>query len=360
MADTPLLGFLILLMGGIAFALVWAILRFIPTRRSVQPTFSTTDRKTERSVEEQETSQKGILIVQRGGRIEYINGVAREWFNLLEGESPNLEILASRIRPASEFLKLCASEYKGRFSLNGQPLECASYSIPGSAPSLLITMNRIEMMLGGATGEGASSALKILSEFNHSVSTQIELQPTIRAILESLERLVPVDVLELKLWHPEQQKLTPYRLVAGPRSTHRLEKSIFQPPTGYSALLVEKHKPIYLPDTAEARDQTLRQLAEQTGFRSYIGLPLMVGKLFVGTLEVALTGADAYSREDFEVLQLISVPAAVALRNAILFDQQKHHAKEVSGLNDLARLLGELTDPTELFPRLVKKYRSSV
>jgi PAS domain S-box-containing protein len=354
MADIPLLGFLILLMGGIAFALVWAILRFIPRMRGIQPTFSVPNAKTKRSLEEQATSQNGVIIVQRGGRIDYVNGVAREWFNLLEGETPNLEILASRIRPASEFLKLCASEYKGRFSLNGQPLECASYWIPGLVPSLLITMNRIEMRLGGAGGEGASSALKILSDFNHSVSTQIELQPTIRAILESLERLVPVDVLELKLWHPEQQKLTPYRLVSGPRSTHRLEKSLFQPPTGYSALLVEKRRPIYLPDTAEARDETLRQLAEQTGFRSYIGLPLMVGKLFVGTLEVALTGADAYSREDFEVLQLISVPAAVALRNAILFDQQKHHAKEVSGLNDLARLLGELNDPDELFPRLVK------
>ncbi len=342
-------------MGGIFLALVWAILRFIPGMRHVSSPPITVAEKPAPVLREPTGHESGVLLVQAGGRIEFINDTAREWFNLAEGEQPNLEVLASRIRPSDEFLRLCAVEQQNRFSLNGRPLECASYQVPGSVPMLLVAMNRLDISSGLQAGEGGSvAALKILLDFNQSVSVRTELQPTMRAILENLERLVPADVLEIKLWDPEREGLTPYRFVAGPRSGRRLERGPFQSPAGYSAVLVEKRKPLYLPDTSAAREETLRQLGEKTGFRSFVGLPLMVGKSLIGTLEAGLTSAEVYSREDFEVLQLVAGPAAVALRNASLLDQQQRHAKELIGLNELARLLGEVNEPDELFPRLVQ------
>lgn len=356
MPDSAFLGLLILLTGGIFLALVWAMLRFIPRMRRVQPApVAPVATQTEPASREPTGRESGVIVVQAGGRVDFINATAREWFNLSEGEQPNLEVLASRIRPSDEFLRLCAAEQQNRFSLSGRPLECASYQVPGPVPALLVAMNRLDISSGLGPGEGGSgAALKILSDFSQAVSTKTELLPTIRAILENVERLAPVDLLEIKLWDAEQQGLTPYRFVTGPRSGRRLEKGLFQSPAGYSAALVEKRKPLYLPDTQETRDETLKQLAQQLGIRSFVGLPLMVGRSLIGTLEAGLTSAEVYSREDFEVLQLVSGPAAVALRNASLLDQQQHRAKELIGLNDLARLLGEVNEPGDLFPRLVQ------
>src|SRR5512140_3431196 len=50
-----------------------------------------------------------VLIVQAGGRVNFINSTAREWLELHDGEQPNLENLARHIRPSDEFLKLCTS-----------------------------------------------------------------------------------------------------------------------------------------------------------------------------------------------------------------------------------------------------------
>ena len=82
------------------------------------------------------------MIVQSGGRVNYINAMARQWLDLHEGEQPNLEVLARRIRPAEDFLKLCTAEGQMRFSVNGRPMEVVSYQVPGPIPALLVSLRR--------------------------------------------------------------------------------------------------------------------------------------------------------------------------------------------------------------------------
>lgn len=344
------LGILFLLLGAIFLLLIWGLLQLIPRWRTVKTTPVILPDQAETT-----SHSSAVAVVQMGGRVEFVNSVARQWFNLREGEQPNLEMLANRIRSSEEFLKICAVEGQGRFSLNGRPLECISYQVPGQVPSMLIAMSRPKISTDLEAGSGASvSALKILTDFNQAVAAKTELLPAIRAVLENLERLVPVDILEIKLWDPHQAGLTPYRFVSGPRSGRRLEKGTSQPPAGYTAVLVEKRKPLYFPDAQSERDAGLRQFAEQTGIRSFIGLPLLVGKTFVGTLEASLTSAEVYSREDLEIMQLVAGSAAIALRNASLLDQEQRRALELSGLAELARVLGEARDPSDLFSRLVQ------
>ncbi|MCK6540893.1 MAG: PAS domain-containing protein, partial [Anaerolineales bacterium] len=50
---------------------------------------------------------EGILLVQSGGRIEYINGLAREWFGVRPEETPDLERIMRQTRPSGDFLDLC-------------------------------------------------------------------------------------------------------------------------------------------------------------------------------------------------------------------------------------------------------------
>jgi hypothetical protein len=52
-------------------------------------------------------TNEAVLIVQSGGRIEYINELAREWFGFRADELPDLERLFRRVRPLEEFIELC-------------------------------------------------------------------------------------------------------------------------------------------------------------------------------------------------------------------------------------------------------------
>ncbi len=344
-----LLGILLLLIGAIFFALLWGLLRLIPRLRAGRTVPSAASQPKAGGPE------NAVIIVQIGGRVEYVNAVARQWFNLREGEQPSLEMLSNRIRSSEEFLKICAAEGQARFSLNGRPLECKSYVVPGSVPSLLVAMNRPEITTGaGMSEDGSLTALKILTDFDRSISVNLDFPAAIQAVLENVEQLVPVDALEVKLWDAEQEGLASYRFVTGSRSGRRLEKGLVQPPAGYTGLLVEKRTPLYLPDAQSPSDEALKPFAEQTGIRSFVGLPLMVNQDFVGTLEAALTGAEVYSPEDFEVLQLVAGPAAVALRNASLLEKEQRRAVELSGLAELARVLGLARDSSDLFTRLVQ------
>ena len=55
-------------------------------------------------------TNEAILIVQAGGRVEYIKSRAREWFGLHPEEPTDLERLVRRARPAEELLNLFAEQ----------------------------------------------------------------------------------------------------------------------------------------------------------------------------------------------------------------------------------------------------------
>ena len=56
---------------------------------------------------------KSVLIVQPGGRVEYINDLGREWFGLRADEPSDLERLIRRARPGGRSVEsLCPSGAK--------------------------------------------------------------------------------------------------------------------------------------------------------------------------------------------------------------------------------------------------------
>src|SRR4030065_757240 len=103
------LGLSLILAGLVVAILVWVFLRMLPRREPTADVISTPAS----SFESQSTD--AVIVVQLGGRVEYISRLARDWFGLQEGESPDLERLARRVRPAEEFLGLCAGEGQKRF-----------------------------------------------------------------------------------------------------------------------------------------------------------------------------------------------------------------------------------------------------
>jgi hypothetical protein len=157
-AQSVSVGLVLVLVAIVFGALAWIVLRFIvPRQRPASIPASNPPQAAGLS-----THNHAVLVVQSGGRIDYANAAVREWFELREGEQPNIELLARRIRPGEDFLKLCAAEGQARFSLNSRPLDGVSYQIPGAFPGLLVSLRRPELPAGLAA-EGRGDARRFRS-----------------------------------------------------------------------------------------------------------------------------------------------------------------------------------------------------
>ena len=313
--DPVLFGILLLVTGLVFCLLVWGLPRI--TRKGNPNSLRPSALRSKSA----ESHGHAVLVVQPGGRVSYVNEAAREWFDLREGEQPDLELLARRIRPGEEFLKICAAEGQARFSVNGRPTECVSYHLPDTNQSILISMHRpgIGSSVSSGSREDSGSAVKILSDFSQSMTADLDLEETVLVILENIERLVPADILVLRLWDEANDTLTPYQLKRELEQEKGLERgNPTTPGSGCSIGLIEKRQTLFIPDLQKSDILPDLSSLELERIHSYIGLPLVSGDNLVGTIEVGLSSTDAFADEDLQILQLISGQAAAAIRNATL------------------------------------------
>ena len=209
-------GIALMTTGLIVVLVVWIVLYLLPRRQSAKPSSVS-----QIVVPTTEHSVDAVLILQPGGRVEYLNALARKSFGLQEEESANLERLVRRVRPAADFLDVCAAPGQKRLTVNGRLMEATSYPVPGTYPLMLISLRG--MNLGPALStegvEGSSSILKVVTDFGQDIAASLDLEMTLQSILDNVSRLVPCDVLELKVWNAASQTLIPYQLQeTGPAS----------------------------------------------------------------------------------------------------------------------------------------------
>ncbi|MBM3151230.1 MAG: GAF domain-containing protein, partial [Chloroflexi bacterium] len=347
--QSALLAIGLLLTGLVFYLLVWGLLRF--TAR-IPPAGG---KMSSRQTGDSSIHKHAILLVRPGGTLDYLNQVAHEWFDLRQGEQPNLETLARRIQPRVDFLQLCANEGQARFSLNGRPVDGISYLVPGGDGCLLLTLRAPDLSAGlGETGPGVqSAALKILADFSATAAIEQGLASAIRNVLENIERLVPSELLQVQVWDAVEKNLAAYRLATGAAGERSLEVAKPLPPSGYAARIVAEHLPLLVADTradASAEPAAMGQAAP----RSYMGLPFISGGELVGVLEVGLPAPDAFSQEDLGLLQLVAGQAAAVIRNAAMLEEEQKRSAELGGLAHLAQAIGSARDQHDLFNRLVQ------
>ncbi len=393
MSDINLVIFLVAAGAGVLL-LVYLAARWLPGwQKKAQQSVSATLMPSQPLSPQIIASKDAILLVQPGGRVVYTNATAQEWFGAQE-QQPNLERLAKKARPSDVFMGLCVNEGQARFSINGRLVEGNSYLVPYStqtsaltaqtkpgsglyeglrnpALAMLVTLRYPKVsFLDQPAGEGqpakggTGASLEIFSELNQQMTASLDLEKTLSAILESVERLIVADFLEITRWEAAYDQLVPYRFV-GVDENRRLEKSTDRYKVsgegqipGYSGYLVKLKKPLLVPDVDEFREARPAIDRKQYPFNSYLGIPLVMAGNLVGTLELASLRRQAFRPADMEILRVLAGPAAIALNNAMLFQAEQRRILEYSGLARLAKAGEEFftspsRDPKELFSKLV-------
>ena len=94
---------MILGIGLIITTLVFAVVGLLVMRLFLNRNSTAEIENTSQVHPELDSSGEAILVIQAGGRVEYINPRAREWFGLRADDAADIERLAHRVHPADEF-----------------------------------------------------------------------------------------------------------------------------------------------------------------------------------------------------------------------------------------------------------------
>jgi len=357
--DQSLLGVILIIFGLAACLLTLTVLRTIVQTQSIVRTAPAIIAP---AVDVPNHSEV-ILIIEEGGRLVYINQIGREWFGAWEA-MPTLERISRRLRPTESFLGLCSAESQSRFYLDGRAIDGKSYSIQyAGVPSVLVRLQTPQLVLevgsqpvSGGNNSLSTRAIQVLNELNEAMAADLDLETTIKAILENIVRLIPADFSEISIWQPEVRQAIPYRLSGFQEANPILERARerYTPESGYSGYLIAERKPLLVPDTEAFRLVRPVNDANRLPIISYLGVPLMVAGELIGTMELASLSKDTFSQSDLELLQILCGPASIALHNALLYREEQQRSRELAGLAHLAQAAGSVGDTKFLFTRLVE------
>ena len=310
---------------------------------------------------------QAVLLVQAGGRITYYNQAARKLLGL--NREPNLELLGRRARPSEAFLGLCAAEGQARFLLDDHIIQGVSYAIPyGNSRAVLVTLQRPQLFSARSEdGDGQDISFQtaqgwgILAEVSQAMTSSLDLENTLRAVIESLEHLIPSDRCEINLWDPENRYLIPYQLAGGSETERRLERSSQRSASdlGYTGYLVAHRHPLLIADVETYQQVRFSGERERFPFHSFLGIALEAGSELIGTLELASFGKDSFTDSDQELLRMLSQQAAYAIHNAQSYEVEEKRARELSGLARLAQAVAAQREPQDLYVRLVESIAPS-
>ncbi|MCZ2126816.1 MAG: GAF domain-containing protein [Anaerolineales bacterium] len=295
---------------------------------------------------------EAVIIVQPGGRLEYINEAARPVFNLRKDEAVDLERLTRRVRPTDDFLELCVTPGSKRLYINGKPVLISSYEIPGTPPRILISAREAEAnAMSGAGGlEESDEILRVSGEFSQTISAGVNLDETARAILNHIGRLVPSDLLELKLWNEERRALVPFRFQNAENA--RSNTTPLSHFGGLTHQLTKQGEALLLNDLAKIQDALPDN--ELNPIHSYLGVLLKAGGELIGALEAGQISDGVFSQHDLNILRLISGQAAIAIRNAKLYEEEQRRRSELSGLAKLNQTLAVVDERKDTIEQLVE------
>ena len=185
------------------------------------------------------------------------------------------------------------------------------------------------------------------------VSGAIASQPNLKAVLQSLRRLLSsvaaFDSTSISLL---SDKGNAVRLIACDRSPeyHQVAIGTEVPYVGTGVgRAIDEQKPIYVPDL-QAELSRIPQLASQAIFRTphsaysaYI-FPISISGKKLGALTFATAQSEQFSPDDMELMISVASHVAVALEGAVARDAAELYQRQLAHERDRLRLLLEINN----------------
>ncbi len=191
----------------------------------------------------------------------------------------------------------------------------------------------------------SSDRAQVLLEINNAIVSQLDMPHLLRAISACLRRLIPHDFAGLSLYDPQHNQLQVHGLAFPPNQQY-LEIGQMIPLDGTPpGLAFTTRQPVLRSrlDVNEFPDQAVKQLLA-AGITCNCVVPLICHGKAVGTLGVASFREGAFTADHADFLSQIGGQVAIAVENALNFEQTRLAQRQVAQERDRSRLLLEVNN----------------
>ncbi|HQE93288.1 MAG TPA: GAF domain-containing protein [Anaerolineae bacterium] len=204
--------------------------------------------------------------------------------------------------------------------------------------------------------------LETLQQMERLIGESLNLETTLKVILDGVATLIPYDAGEITLFDAEQGVLINevYRSNTVVQSGIIPPGTIYQLDEGLSGWLARTRQPLLIDDVltfeaAQPKNTTLKLWA-----RSFLGIPLLARGELVGTLEMAAAVPGQYTEHHKELAMLLGGQAAVAIENARLFAAAQQRVQTLENLREIVNAIGRAGNAENVVREVVSRVAEMV
>ncbi len=217
-------------------------------------------------------------------------------------------------------------------------------SLVENAPERIITLRmRIEETLRQRTAQ-----LEALREVGLEITAQLDLDALLHSIASWALEMVGGISAGVCLYRPEQDVLETIAVVGVTitpiGSTLRQGESL-------SGRVWETGEPVVVDDYRHWEGQIAAY--QELPIGAMLGVPICWGEAFLGVLSVVSDSPHAFTQADAELLNLFATQAAIAIRNARLYETEQKRATQLAVVNQVARKAVSILDPDQLLQEII-------
>jgi formate hydrogenlyase transcriptional activator len=185
---------------------------------------------------------------------------------------------------------------------------------------------------------------RALLEISESIATHRDLPALFHAIAQRLHRLVTFDFIGLTLPGTDR-KAVRLHVLESSFPTEVKEGFEFPIEEATHGLVWEQQKALLVTDLEfDTRFPSNLELLRKVGIKSFCLLPLTTAQRRVGALAFGSTRKGAYDQADLEFLRQVAAQVAVAVDNALNFQDAQVYQEQLSRERDRLRLLLEVNN----------------
>lgn len=189
--------------------------------------------------------------------------------------------------------------------------------------------------------EARLKELWLLHEFSQKVSATLEVDELYNVVEAFIGdhlgfhefALLVLEEEELSAGHDTQPAKLVVKVARGFKDEKKVLGMSFRAGEGITGRTLQKADMIYIPDTTHSEDY-LHYKGEKQEDGSFLSMPLIFKKKVVGVLNMFRKGADAFSHDEIQFLNTLTVELAIAVVNAKLYSK----TRELSVRDELTQL----------------------
>ena len=180
--------------------------------------------------------------------------------------------------------------------------------------------------------------LEALQKIDAAISSTLELEHQIDTLLTHVIDELQCDMSVVFLVEKTSGKIVP-AVAKGSYDSEKQKRISFEIGEGAVGWIVLHKRNLYIPDVSQDERWKQTESGSLDRIVSYLGIPLIVNGEVIGVLDVSTRAPREFTREEIEFLQMLGAQAAIAFKNAQLYQDLQKKVLQLEALNEISKEL---------------------